>query len=144
MPDNSDLDAHLLAALRQDSRTHVSDLAKTLGVSRAAVYAGIARLEKDGIIAGYTVRLGAAHGRRTVRAHVMIKVAPKLTQATVDELSRMPAIAALHAIAGDHDLIAMIEAESLDRLNEIIDAIGMLDGVARTISSIILATRLQR
>jgi DNA-binding Lrp family transcriptional regulator len=141
---HEELDAQLLTLLRENARTPVSDLATRLGVSRGAVYAAIGRLEQDGIVEGFTVRLGKGHAQRTVRAHVMIKVAPKLSAATQDALAQVQGLAALYAIAGEHDLIAMIEAASLERLNELIDAIGMLDGVERTTSSIILASKVVR
>jgi DNA-binding Lrp family transcriptional regulator len=137
-------DRQLLALLREDSRRPVSDLAATLGVSRTSVYTGIDRLERAGTIAGYTVRLGADYDLRMIRAHVMIKVHPKVTQTTQEELAAMPEVTGLHAVSGQHDLIALVEAPHVNRLNDLIDAIGMLEGVERTTSSIILATKLQR
>ncbi len=122
----------------------MSELAGALGVSRASVYAGIERLERDGTIAGYTVRLGADYDRRMIRAHVMIKVYPKVTHQTQAELAAMPELAGLYAVSGEHDFIAMVEAPHVNRLNDLIDAIGMLEGVEKTTSSIILATKLQR
>ncbi len=139
-----DLDARLLALLREDSRTPVSELATRLGVSRALVYAGIARMEQDGTIAGYTVRLGEAHDGRMVRAHVMMTSRPKLLGATQEALAAMPALTALYAIAGEYDLIAMVEAPGLEQLNDVIDAIGMIEGIERTTSAVVLATRLRR
>ncbi|MEO8374833.1 MAG: Lrp/AsnC family transcriptional regulator [Sphingomonas bacterium] len=137
-------DLQLLALLRTDSRRPVSDLATALGVSRASVYAGIERLEREGTIAGYTVRLGADYDRRMIRAHVMIKVYPKVTQRTQEELAAMPELTGLYAISGQHDFIALVEAPDVNRLNDLIDAIGMLEGVEKTTSSIILATKVQR
>jgi DNA-binding Lrp family transcriptional regulator len=141
---NGEFDLQLLALLREDSRRPVSELAAMLGVSRAGVYAGIARLERGGTIAGYTVRLGADYDLKMIRAHVMIKVHPKVTQQTQEELAAMPEVTGLHAVSGQHDLIALVEAPHVNRLNDLIDAIGMLEGVEKTTSSIILATKLQR
>jgi DNA-binding Lrp family transcriptional regulator len=137
-------DLQLLSLLREDARRPVSDLATALGVSRAGVYAGIDRLEREGTIAGYTVRLGADYDRRMIRAHVMIKVLPKVTARTQEELAAMPEVTGLYAISGQHDFIALVEAPHVNRLNDLIDAIGMLEGVEKTTSSIILATKLQR
>lgn len=139
-----DFDLQLLALLREDSRRPVSDLAVALGASRAGVYAGIERLERAGTIAGYTVRLGADYDRHVIRAHVMIKVFPKVTHRTQDELAAMPEVTGLFAVSGQHDFIAIVEAPDANRLNDVIDTIGMLEGVERTTSSIILATKLQR
>jgi len=141
-PDSIDL--QLLALLRDDSRRAVSDLATALGVSRGSIYAAIERLERAGTIAGYTVRLGADYDLRMIRAHVMIKVFPKVTQQTQEELAAMPEVTSLFAISGQHDFIAIVEAPHVNRLNDLIDAIGMLEGVEKTTSSIILATKLQR
>jgi len=141
---HEDFDLQLLALLREDSRRPVSDLAAALGVSRASVYAGIERLERAGTIAGYTVRLGADYDLRMIRAHVMIKVFPKVTHQTQEELAAMPEVTGLYAVSGQHDFIAIVEAPHVNRLNDLIDTIGMLEGVEKTTSSIILATKLQR
>jgi len=138
------IDQQLLALLRDDSRRTVSDLATALGVSRGSIYAAIERLERDGTIAGYTVRLGADYDLRMIRAHVMIKVFPKVTHQTQEELAAMPEVTSLFAVSGQHDFIAIVEAPHVNRLNDLIDRIGMLEGVEKTTSSIILATKLQR
>ncbi|WP_242414534.1 Lrp/AsnC family transcriptional regulator [Sphingomonas panni] len=143
-PSKRELDARLLALLRQDSRVPVSELAHVLNVSRAHVYASIARMEQDGTIDGYTVRLGEAHDRRMVRAHVMMTTLPKLLDETNEALAAIPELTGLYAIAGEYDLIAMVEAPSLERLNDVIDAIGRLAGIGRTMSAVVLATRLRR
>jgi DNA-binding Lrp family transcriptional regulator len=140
----ADIDAQLLALLRENSRRQVSSIASALGVSRATVYSRIARLEQEGIIEGYTVRIGLEHDRRLVRAHVMIKLIPKLTRETAAQLVAMRGVTALHSISGEFDMIAMIEGVNVGELDVVIDAIGMLDGVEKTNSSIILSTKFVR
>ena len=41
-------------------------------------------------------------------------------------------------------LIAMVEAEDVGKLDTLIDAIGSLEGVEKTVSSILLSSKLQR
>jgi DNA-binding Lrp family transcriptional regulator len=142
--DSSDVDRQLLTLLREDARRNVSELAAALGVSRSSIYSSIDRLERAGTIAGYTVRLGDAYEQRLVRAHVMIKVVPKSAASTIDQLAALAEIVSLHAIAGEYDLIAMVAAPDLGHLNDLLDGIGALDGVERTNSSVILATKVQR
>jgi DNA-binding Lrp family transcriptional regulator len=136
-----EIDPQLLALLRADARRNVSELATALGVSRTAIYSSI---ERQGTITGYTVRLGEDYDRSLIRAHVMIKLYPKATQATQDQLAAMPEVAGLYAISGEYDLIAMLEAPHVNRLNDLLDSIGAMEGVERTTSSVILATKLQR
>ena len=130
--------------LRENARQPVTSLAHALSLSRASVHARIARLERDGVIAGYTIRLGPEHERRHIRAHVMVKVAPKLARAVERQLTQMPELMSLHAISGEYDMIAIVEAEGVAALNDVIDRIGELEGVTDTTSSILLATRMIR
>lgn len=139
-----DVDRQLLALLREDARRNVSELATALAVSRSTIYSSIERLEREGTILGYTVRLGDAYEHRQIRAHVMIKVLPKAAIPTQDALATLAEVVGLYAIAGEYDLLAMVESPDLNRLNDLLDAIGAIEGVERTKSSVILATKLQR
>lgn len=141
---SDDLDRRLVALLRKDARTPIARLSKSLGVSRATIYARMQRLQQSGIIEGFTVRLNPEIDRRQIRAHVLIKVSGKLARATERQLQAMPEITALHAISGVYDLIAELEAASSAELNELIDRIGELQGVEKTTSSILLATKWSR
>ena len=145
--DNLSMDAadrQLLALLRRNARLPLTGLARALELSRSAVYARLARLEKHGPIQGYTVKLKGDYDRRLIRAHVMIKVLPKLSRITERHLAAMPGLTALYSVSGEHDLIAFVEAESVDRLDDLIDQIGSLDGVEKTTSSILLSSKVQR
>ena len=141
---SDDLDRRLVALLRKDARTPIARLSKSLGVSRATIYARMQRLQQSGIIEGFTVRLNPEIDRRQIRAHVLIKVSGKLARATERQLQAMPEITALHDISGVYDLIAELEAASSAELNELIDRIGELQGVEKTTSSILLATKWSR
>jgi DNA-binding Lrp family transcriptional regulator len=138
------LDRRLLALLRKDARMPIARLSKALGVSRATVYGRIQKLEQAGVIEGFTIRINPEIDRRQIRAHVLIKVVGKLARATEKQLRAIPQIVALHAISGVYDLIAMLEAASAAELNELIDRIAELEGVEKTTSSILLATKWSR
>jgi DNA-binding Lrp family transcriptional regulator len=74
----------------------------------------------------------------------MIKTAPRSRRELEFVLSEIVQVSAIHAISGEFDYIAMLEAEDGVELNRLIDEIGMLDGVEFTRSSVILATKLER
>ena len=50
-----DLDEHLLARLRENARAPVAELARALGLSRTTIQSRLAKLERTGVIAGYSV-----------------------------------------------------------------------------------------
>ena len=53
----ADKDRQLLSLLSENARMATALLARKLGLSRTTVQAKIERLERDGVIAGYGVRL---------------------------------------------------------------------------------------
>jgi DNA-binding Lrp family transcriptional regulator len=137
-------DEKLLAVLRSNARTSVSDLARLLNLSRSTVQSRIARLEQTGVIKGYVVEYGDKFVSSLVSAHVSIKVRQKLTTKTNVELKQIPQISELYAISGEYDLIAVVQAQSTEQLSHLLDDIGNLDGVERTNSAVVLETKFKR
>ncbi|PZQ59640.1 MAG: AsnC family transcriptional regulator [Sphingomonas taxi] len=137
-------DERLLLLLRDNARQPIAQLAKELGVSRGQLYARLSRLEEAGVVAGYTVRLGSAFAESRVRAHMMIKALPRSRRDVEQALARIGRVQALHAISGEFDIIAMLESDDGAQLNDLIDEISLVDGVEKTITSVILATKLER
>jgi DNA-binding Lrp family transcriptional regulator len=134
----------LIAALRENARASTAQLARLVGRSRTSVQSRMERLEKQGIIVGYGVRLAPGHGSGAVRAHVMIKVGAKEARAVTAALRAIDQVRVLHSVSGDVDLIAVAATASVDEMDQVIDRIGALDGVERTTSSIILSTKFER
>ncbi|MBB5755073.1 Lrp/AsnC family transcriptional regulator [Prosthecomicrobium pneumaticum] len=137
-------DRTLLALLRENARRSIVELGRAAGLSRASVYARLERLERRGVIAGYTVRLGTAFAAGRVRAHVLIKIAGRLGSRIEARLAAIPEVVTLHAISGEYDLIGIVEAADLAALDGLIDTIAAIEGVERTNSSIVLATKIER
>jgi len=140
----SDKDRELLSLLSKNARMPVAELARRLDLSRTTVQARLERLEGQGVIAGYQVRLSDAYQSGVIRAHVMITIAPKALAAVTGELNAIREVSALYSVNGPYDLIAIVAAPSISELDRIIDRIGDLSGVERTLSSIILSTRIAR
>jgi DNA-binding Lrp family transcriptional regulator len=138
------IDERLILALRENGRASTAQLARLVGRSRTSVQSRIERLERQGIIVGYQVRLAPEHGLGAVRAHVMIKVGPKETRSVAAALRSIPQVRILHSVSGDVDMIAVAATASVSEMDEVIDRIGALDGVERTTSSIILSTKFER
>jgi DNA-binding Lrp family transcriptional regulator len=140
----SDTDELLLALLRENARASTAMLARRLGLSRTTVQSRIERLARRGVIAGYTLRTSDEYEKGLVRAHVLITALPKLAARVESALRHMPAVSTLHSVSGAFDMIAIVAALSIQELDKQIDQIGVLEGVERTMSSIILSTRIDR
>jgi DNA-binding Lrp family transcriptional regulator len=136
-------DEALLSLLREDARAPTAEIARRLGLSRTTVQSRIDRLEREGVIQGYTVRVAdLEHG--LIRAHIMIMVLPKRMAEVVRELRAMPEIRTLQSVSGGWDLIAVGVVRNVGEMDELTDRIGAIDGVERTTSSIVLSTKFAR
>ena len=139
-----EIDQRLIESLREDARAPTAKLARDLGLSRTTVQSRLERLERSGVITGYTVRLSEAHERGQIHAHVMMTVAPKNTAGVIAAMRHLPAVRVLQSVSGPFDLMAEVVAPSVADMDAVIDALGHLDGVERTTSSVVLSTKIDR
>ena len=139
-----DLDEHLLARLRENARAPVAELARALGLSRTTIQSRLAKLERTGVIAGYSVKLSEAREAAQVHAFIMLTVEPKQAAAVTQTLKRLPGVRTLQSVSGPFDMIAAVEAPTVHDMDALIDEIGAVRGVERTNSSIVLSTKFDR
>lgn len=137
-------DQKLLALLRENARAPTAALARRLSLSRTTVQSRLDRLERSGVIVGYSVRLSATHERGAVHAYMMITVKPKNAARVEAEVKKLTQVRTLESVSGTFDLIAKAVTASVQEMDELIDAVGDMDGVERTTSSIVLSTKFNR
>lgn len=137
-------DQQLLAVMRGNARASTTELAQILEVSRSTVQKRLERLENEGVIAGYTVQLSSEYLDQEIKAHVMITVSPRMTADIMKDMEKLDGVRAIYSVSGPHDLIAEVAAMSVTDLDNMLDEIIAIDGVERTVSSVILSTRLKR
>ena len=112
------LDRRLLALLQANARASTAELARQLGVARTTVLARLARLERSGVVVGYTVRLGQEEADRGVEAFVGISTEPKSARDVTQRLAAFPELRQPCSVSGEFDYMALLRAESADRLTE--------------------------
>jgi DNA-binding Lrp family transcriptional regulator len=134
------LDLQLIGLLRTDARASVATLAAKLGVSRGTVTNRITRLEDDGVINGYTVRLRPDAQPDQITAWMSIAVEGNQTRAVIATLLGEPGVAALHDTNGRWDLLAELRAGSLAELAEVLERVRLIKGIGGTETSIHLQT----
>lgn len=137
-------DQLLLSVLRENARASIAEIARRLDLSRTTVQSRIERLERQGVISGYTVRLADEVEHGHIRAHIMITVRPKQMLAVTRALRAMPQVRVLHSVSGPYDLIALGTTPTVGEMDVLTDQIGQIEGVERTTSSIVLSTKFER
>jgi len=138
------IDKTLLAALAENARAPVAQLARRLGLARTTVQARLDRLEASGTVAGYTIRLGARAGAARIRATVLLQISPRAGPAVLARLKSMPPVERAHTCSGRFDLILQLAADTTAELDQTLDRIGRADGVVSSESLIHLSTRIDR
>lgn len=134
-----DLDHRLIAALRHNARLSVAELAQLLGVSRGTVTNRMARLEREGVIVGYTVRLRPDASPDEIRAWTGLAVEGN-QQSVIRALLGEPGVAALHDTNGRWDLLAELRVADLDALSRALERIRRIPGVSASETSMHLRT----
>ena len=137
-------DAQLIALLRLNAREPVSALARKLGLSRTTVQDRLRRLEQQGIIAGYHLRLSDMGSQGGIRAFITIEIEPRQASDVAQTLQELPQVETLYSVSGKYDLIAMVRTETAEDMDNILNQVGTLAGVTGTEPAIILSTKLDR
>ncbi len=136
----NETDHQLLALLRTDARMSVAALASKLGVSRGTITNRIEKMERDGVIVGYTVRVRPDVQREEIRAWMSIAVEGNQTRAVIQSLLGEPSVSALFDTNGRWDLLAELRADDLQALSKALERIRLVPSIRATETSIHLET----
>lgn len=135
-----DTDRQLISLLRDNARASVASLAKLLRVSRGTVQNRLDKLEADGTIVGYTVRLRPQAAAHQIRALMTVAVEGNRIDQVLSALRGDPAVSALHTTNGRWDIVAELRADSLEAFDRVLGRIRRLEGIANTETSLLLST----
>ncbi len=133
-------DQQLVALLRENARLPIVALARQLRVARATVQNRIARLEREGVIVGYTVRLRPDAEPHQIRAIMSIAIEGTQGNNVRRLLLGQPHVAALHTTNGRWDMLAELRADSLEAFDRVLNTIRQTPGISNTETSILLST----
>lgn len=140
----TDKDDALLGLLRINAREPVASLARKLGVSRTTVQDRLRKLENNGVIAGYAVKLGQTARVSGISALVTLGVEPRRQVDVAKQIGQFPQVETLHTVSGKFDLVAVVKTASAEAMDGLIDAIGVIAGVTEIETAVILSTKVDR
>lgn len=135
-----DKDKEILLLLLEDAAISKADIARRVGVAPSAISERVRRLEQQGVIQGYEVRLNPRALGKPLLAFVFVTDAkPSMGFDTAAALSGVTGLEELHKIAGDDCYLLKIRASGTDELNEIIETqINPVKSVTRVRTTIVL------
>lgn len=129
------LDKRILEIMKKDSRCPYVEIADKLGVSEGTVRSRVHKMTEDGIIRGFTIKTSS----KNVKALVEVKIDVNTdTEEIARELSKYEGVTEVFEVTGDQDIIAIVDVESSQSLNEIIERVRRYDNVLSTRTRLIL------
>ncbi len=133
------IDRKLLALLQADARASFTALARDAGLSRTAIQERMAKLERDGVILGYTVRIADRPKAPTTRAMLSLRIRTRPCAAVLDRFRNWPEVVACYSLAGPVDAMLIVEAEDAPALSRLVDRLSAVPGVGGIETAPILA-----
>jgi DNA-binding Lrp family transcriptional regulator len=115
-----DLDRHIVAALRGDGRLSMRALAAGLHISRANVYARVERLEKTGVITGYTATIDPEKYGYGLSAYVFLNIAQQTWQRVGQQVLAIPAVDHAALVSGEHDIMLLVRTRDAAELRDLV------------------------
>jgi len=130
-----DLDEHIIEVLKKDSRCPFVEIAEQLQVSEGTIRSRVRRMMDDGMIKGFTIKTSS----RNVKAMVEIRIDVNTdTDEIAKLLSANQGVTEVYEVTGDQDIIAIVDVESSQQLNDIIERMRRNDNILSTRTRLIL------
>ncbi|MCE0495323.1 Lrp/AsnC family transcriptional regulator [Vibrio salinus] len=137
-------DQQILDLLQQNARISVSELAKSVNLSRTAVTARIKKLEQDGTIEGYhaVVTNKRPDSENTICAYLALKFDTSTSNTTFESYAQriqlIDGVFHCYGISGETDLMVYIEVESMKQLYSLHDRLNQLEHMRQVTTHMVI------
>ncbi|MCY3976014.1 MAG: HTH-type transcriptional regulator LysM [Thaumarchaeota archaeon] len=130
------IDDNILTLLRNDSRESFVDIGKKLKLSESAVRRRVKSLITEGVIKKFTIEIEESN---KTSAMVLISVHSTTDTSKIStQLMKISSIKTIYEITGQYDIIVIINAKNIIEINNCIDELRKISGIADTNTVIIL------
>jgi len=132
------LDAEILRLLSEDARLSLNEIARRLGVSPATVAVRVRRMEREGVIRGYTVKVDHEKLGLGIEAFVEVTFSRGMLLETEERIARLPGVVAVYDVTGECDAIVHVVVRDKRELSNLIKTILAMPFVERTVTKVVL------
>ena len=136
-------DFALLEALQENAAQRLEDLARLVGLAPSSVHDRLRRLERDGIIKNWTVKLDAPRLGLGVLAFIGATLSRPCSELS-EALCTIPAIEECHSVAGEKCLFLKVRSADTAGLLVLIEQLLKIPGIERTETTVVLKTQFDR
>src|ERR1700749_2856266 len=138
-------DRRIVALLRENARRSFSDIGKHVHLSAPAVKRRLDRLERDGVVLGYTAVVDSEAFGGHAEAFVDLYCEGGMPGAAIKKAVQSEAgVVSAHTVAGEASALLHVMAQDTKDLESSLERIRATDGVSRTVTEVVLSTLFQR
>jgi Lrp/AsnC family leucine-responsive transcriptional regulator len=137
-----EVDARLVAALRDNARASYAELGRLVGLSGPSVQERVRRLEDREVITGYRAEVKPSALDLNVTAFIGLLLSDGADQAAV--VARLELVEPLEDcwyIAGDESYLVKVRVPGVEALEDLLGRLLRIDGIARTRTTLVLSTK---
>ena len=137
-----DIGYEILRILQRKARIPNVEVARQVNMAPSAVLERIRKLESQGYIDGYEVRLNPRRFNRAMVAFIFVETREAACRkAVADALALIPAIQEIHFIAGPDRFLVKLRVSGPEELNRLLqEDIGPIKGIEQTCTHVVLST----
>jgi DNA-binding Lrp family transcriptional regulator len=140
-----EIDHRIVALLRENARRSFQDIGGHVALSAPAVKRRVDRLERDGVIRGYSANVDPSAIGWNTHAFVELFCEGRMSGEEVsDAISGHPEVEAAYTIAGAPSAILHLRAADTQHLEEALERVRDTPGVIRTQTQVVLSTLFER
>ena len=129
------VDERLISLLRRNARMTLTALARELSLSRTAVQARMARLERDRVILGYQALVSDDEGLGAV---LSLTFSQRPCFPVVEKFRHWPEITNYYSVTGPSDAYVVVRVSDALALSQLVDRLSALAGVGSVRSAVVL------
>lgn len=140
------LDIMVLSALMEDGRISWTDLGEILGLAPTSAADRVRRLEREGVITGYTALVDPETVGSDLTAFVAVTLdGPHARAGFLEGAAGVDEVVEIHHVAGDHDYLLKLRCAGTRGLERVVsEGLKALPGVGRTVTTVVLSTVTER
>jgi DNA-binding Lrp family transcriptional regulator len=139
------IDHRIVTLLRENARRSFKDIGGHVHLSAPAVKRRVDRLERDGVIRGYTATIDPSAFGMHAEAFVDLFCDGRMPgEAIKRAVEKEPAVVSAHTVAGGASALLHVMAEDTRDLELALERIRKVEGVDRTVTEVVLSTLFER
>ena len=144
MVDKKDL--LILDALKRNAKASVSQISKETGLPGTTVHNRVKRLNEDGVITGYTIKVNHKKLGNSLAAYIAVTVDYRFLKTEkldirdfIREIATVPSVEKVDILTGDIDALVRVRVKNIEELNTVVmDNLRSYKGIEKTQTMVIL------